>query len=96
MFFAAFFGALFYARTLSVPWLAGQGVKVFTNFLLWPHYEGAWPTNGPAHVGGHADSTFETIGAIGLPLINTRDPAHERHHHHDRAPRLARRVNAAR
>jgi cytochrome c oxidase subunit 3 len=71
MFFAAFFGALFYARTLSVPWLAGQGVKVFTNFLLWPHYEGAWPTNGPAHVGGHADSTFETIGAIGLPLINT-------------------------
>ena len=71
MFFAAFFGALFYARTLSVPWLAGQGVKVFTNFLLWPHYEGTWPTNGPAHVGGHADSTFETIGAIGLPLINT-------------------------
>src|SRR5579859_2473349 len=71
MFFAAFFGALFYARTLSVPWLAGQGVKVFTNFLLWPHYEGAWPTNGPGHVGGHADSTFETISAIGIPLLNT-------------------------
>jgi cytochrome c oxidase subunit 3 len=71
MFFAAFFGALFYARTLSVPWLAGQGVKVFTNFLLWPKFEGAWPTNGPAHVGGHADSTFETISAIGLPALNT-------------------------
>src|SRR6185503_18366418 len=29
MFFAAFFGALFYARMLSVPWLGGQGVKFF-------------------------------------------------------------------
>ena len=25
MFFAAFFGALFYARNLSVPWLGGEG-----------------------------------------------------------------------
>ena len=25
MFFAAFFGALFYARTLSLPWLGGEG-----------------------------------------------------------------------
>jgi cytochrome c oxidase subunit III len=71
MFFAAFFGALFYARTLSVPWLAGQGVKVFTNFILWPHYEGTWPTNGPAHVGGRANSTFEVIPAFSLPAINT-------------------------
>jgi cytochrome c oxidase subunit III len=71
MFFAAFFGALFYARTLSVPWLAGQGVKIFTNYLLWPKYEGAWPTNGPAHVGGHADSTFSVIPAFSLPAINT-------------------------
>jgi len=47
MFFAAFFGALFYARMLSVPWLGGQGVKVFTNFILWPQFEGIWPTNGP-------------------------------------------------
>jgi cytochrome c oxidase subunit III len=71
MFFAAFFGALFYARTLSVPWLAGQGVKVFTNYILWPHFEGTWPTNGPGHVGGHADSTFEVIPAFSLPAINT-------------------------
>jgi cytochrome c oxidase subunit III len=71
MFFAAFFGALFYARTLSVPWLAGQGVKVFTNYILWPQFEGTWPTNGPGHVGGHADSTFEVIPAFSLPAINT-------------------------
>jgi cytochrome c oxidase subunit 3 len=71
MFFAAFFGALFYARTLSVPWLSGQGVKVFTNFILWPQFEGTWPTNGPAHVGGKADSTFGVIPAFSLPAINT-------------------------
>jgi cytochrome c oxidase subunit 3 len=71
MFFAAFFGALFYARTLSVPWLAGQGVKVFTNFIIWPQYEGTWPTNGPGHIGGHADSSFQVIPAFSLPAVNT-------------------------
>jgi cytochrome c oxidase subunit 3 len=71
MFFAAFFGALFYARTLSVPWLGGQGVKYFSNLLLWPSFEGTWPTNGPAHVGGRADSTFQVIPAFSLPAINT-------------------------
>ena len=59
MFFAAFFGALFYARMLSVPWLGGEGVKVFSNYLLWPHFEPAWPTNGPGHVGGRADSQLQ-------------------------------------
>jgi len=71
MFFAAFFGALFYARTLSVPWLGGQGVKIFTNVVLWPHFEAGWPTNGPAHVGGRPDSTFNVIPAFSLPAINT-------------------------
>jgi cytochrome c oxidase subunit III len=71
MFFGAFFGALFYARVLSVPWLGGQGVKVFSNYLLWPGFEASWPTNGPAHVGGHADGSFSTIPAIGIPLLNT-------------------------
>ena len=70
MFFAAFFGALFYARVLSVPWLGGEGVKVFTNFLLWPHFEAGWPTNGPAHVGG-IDGVFRTIPAFGIPALNT-------------------------
>ncbi len=67
MFFAAFFGALFYAREFSVPWLGGEGVKIFTNLLLWKGYETAWPTNGPAVVGGE----FEVIPAFGLPAINT-------------------------
>ena len=51
MFFAAFFGALFYARNLSVPWLAGDGTKIFTRLLLWNNLCGCWPSNGPAALG---------------------------------------------
>jgi cytochrome c oxidase subunit III len=71
MFFAAFFGALFYARVLSVPWLGGEGVKIFTNILLWPQFESGWPNNGPARVGGLENGTFEVIPAFGLPALNT-------------------------
>jgi cytochrome c oxidase subunit 3 len=67
MFFAAFFGALFYARALVVPWLGGEGDGVMTNALLWSNFEPSWPTNGPANIGG----AFETIPAWGLPLLNT-------------------------
>ena len=67
MFFAAFFGALFYVRQLSVLWLGGEGSKFLTNLFLWKSYSPAWPTNGPAAVGG----AFETIPAFGIPAINT-------------------------
>lgn len=67
MFFAAFFGALFYARQMSVPWLAGEGNNAMTNELLWKGFTGDWPTNGPAAVGGK----FEAMGAYGIPLWNT-------------------------
>ena len=67
MFFAAFFGALFYARNMSVPWLGGASNNFFTNLLLWPNYESTWPTNGPGDVGG----SFEAMEPFGLPLINT-------------------------
>ncbi len=71
MFFAAFFGALFYARELAVPWLAGGGTKALDKVLLWHQFAGSWPTNGPAALGPRADGTFETIPALGLPAINT-------------------------
>jgi cytochrome c oxidase subunit III len=67
MFFAAFFGALFYARNMAVPWLGGASNNFFTNLLLWPGYESTWPTNGPGAVGG----AFEAMEPFGLPLINT-------------------------
>jgi cytochrome c oxidase subunit 3 len=71
MFFAAFFGALFYARSLSVPWLGGEGTKVMGNELLHPMFENAWPTNGPAKLGPRDDGSFEIIPAFGLPALNT-------------------------
>jgi len=67
MFFAAFFGALFYARSFVLPWLDGESNNFFTNLLLWPGFEDTWPTNGPADIGGE----FRKMGALGLPLINT-------------------------
>ncbi|MGY0561707.1 MULTISPECIES: cytochrome c oxidase subunit 3 [unclassified Luteimonas] len=68
MLFGAFFGALFYTRMLSVPWLGGEGVKgVATNTFLWDSFNSAWPTAGPANVGGG----FDLVSAWGLPLLNT-------------------------
>jgi len=67
MFFGAFFGALFYARTLALPFLGGQGDGVMTNSLLWEGFSAAWPSAGPGQVGGQ----FQTIPAWGLPLLNT-------------------------
>jgi cytochrome c oxidase subunit 3 len=67
MFFAVFFGALFYARQLALPWLGGQGSDVWTNLLIWPGFENEWPSNGPANVGGE----FEFMPAAGIPALNT-------------------------
>jgi cytochrome c oxidase subunit 3 len=63
MFFAVFFGALWYTRNLSVPWLGDE----VTGTTLWPSFDATWPTNGPGNVGGE----FEPMGAFGLPFINT-------------------------
>ncbi len=67
MFFAAFFGALYYAREFSVPWLLGEGAGVETHNQLWPNYSEIWPTNGPEDLGG---SDFH-MGWWPLPFINT-------------------------
>jgi cytochrome c oxidase subunit 3 len=67
MFFSAFFGALFYTRNMSVPWLGGESNNFFTNLLLWDAFESTWPTNGPGNIGGE----FEKMEPFGLPLINT-------------------------
>ncbi len=61
MFFASFFGALFYMRVHSIPWLADAEHE-----LLWPGYTGEWPTAGPG-----IDEKFTPMGAWGIPAINT-------------------------
>jgi cytochrome c oxidase subunit 3 len=65
MFFAAFFGALFYARMFAVPWLGGEDPT--THAMLWKGYDGAWPTNGPAGIGGD----FNTLDPWEIPALNT-------------------------
>ena len=70
MFFAGFFGALFYLRNFAVPWLGEAD-------LLWMGYDGGWPTAGPAGPDVIPADTkvgpgqFSTIGAWGIPLYNT-------------------------
>lgn len=76
MFFAVFFGTLWYTRNLSVPWLGGEGVGAATKELLWPSFDAGWPTNGPGHLGGKiidgkASGEFETMSAWGVPFLNT-------------------------
>lgn len=61
MFFAGFFGALYYMRMLAVPWLGDLEHKI-----LWPDFVGQWPTSGP----GITDK-FTPMDAWGLPAINT-------------------------
>jgi cytochrome c oxidase subunit 3 len=69
MFFAAFFGALFYARTFSIPWLGGEGDKGSTN-MLWEGFQATWPLlNTPDPESYPAPEGI--IGPWGLPLINT-------------------------
>lgn len=68
-FFLAFFGALFYIREFTVPWLGGSGAKLMTGSLLWPEFVAKWPLLvNPSHdvVGPTA-----VINPWGLPLINT-------------------------
>jgi len=61
MFFAAFFGALFYARMWAVPWLGDIEHK-----LLWPNFSAQWPTAGPDFT-----EAFTPMAAFGIPALNT-------------------------
>ncbi len=72
MFFAAFFGALYYARMLSVPWLGGEGAGLLTNQVLWPDFAPSWPMDVVPNFSKFASSVYEeTIHAWGVPAINT-------------------------
>ena len=66
MFFGAFFGALFYARMISVPWIGGAGNNAMTHEVLWPMFQSMWPlTTTPDGV------TTEAMSWQGIPLKNT-------------------------
>ena len=67
MFFGAFFGALFYARVFSIPWLSGDDPA--TSRFLWDSVMLSWPTAGPGELFQAID--FTPMGAWALPTINT-------------------------
>lgn len=64
MFFFGFFGALFYARNVSLPWLADSHGLTGAQ-MVWQNFSAVWPTAGPS---------IKLEGAMkpwGLPAINT-------------------------
>lgn len=63
MFFSAFFGALFYARMITLPTLTDLDHRMF----LWPDFGAAWPNLGPAGI----VEPFASVGPFWLPTINT-------------------------
>jgi cytochrome c oxidase subunit 3 len=62
MFFAAFFGALFYVRNLAGPWLGGEGEAGRMNHLLWEGFQFNWPM---------METPQEAVGGVGKqPIAN--------------------------
>jgi cytochrome c oxidase subunit 3 len=62
MFFAGFFGALFWLRVMAVPDLASPEHGEH----LWPGFSAHWPSAGPAF-----EEKFTPMAAWGIPAINT-------------------------
>ena len=68
MFFAAFFGALYWTRLHALPSLGS-----LENALLWPDFKAVWPSTAPGNTGSPTGivEPFQTIGPWPLPTVNT-------------------------
>ena len=68
MFFGAFFTALWWARSHSIPALGS-----LDNALLWPGFKAVWPSMaaGATAAPGGLVEPFTTVGPFWLPTINT-------------------------
>jgi len=75
MFFAAFFGALFYVRNLAGPWLGSEGDKVM-NHLLWGDFKYSWPLMETPQqaVGGVSGQAMANNGVFEGPGRNLSFP----------------------
>ncbi len=69
MFFAAFFGALYYLRMLAVPWLAETEI-------LWPGFEATWPSAGPTGAALLAGATPDSVAIAEGTEYALIDPWH--------------------
>ena len=72
MFFAAFFGALYYARVFSIPWLSGegQGGHNGTHEFLWSSFQASWPMNVMPDPSKYTQYN-DVVPAFGVPAVNT-------------------------
>ncbi len=68
MFFGAFFTALWWARSHSIPALGS-----LENALLWPDFKAVWPSMAAGATASPAGivEPFSTVGPFWLPTINT-------------------------
>ena len=68
MFFGAFFTALWWARSHSVPALGS-----LDNALVWPDFKAVWPSVAIGVTASPAGTVepFQTVGPFWLPTINT-------------------------
>jgi cytochrome c oxidase subunit III len=64
MFFFGFFGALFYARNVSLPWLADTHGLTGAH-AVWQNFTAAWPSAGPKL------ALEGSMKPWGLPAVNT-------------------------
>ncbi|MEK8024743.1 cytochrome c oxidase subunit 3 [Pseudaquabacterium rugosum] len=67
MFFAAFFGALYWARVHTLPMLGNLDHQ-----LLWPDFQAVWPSQGGSTVSPAGTvEPFTIMGPWPIPTINT-------------------------
>ncbi len=68
MFFAAFFGALYWAHSFAIPMLGNLDHQI-----LWPDFNAIWPSAGGGVTASPAGTVepFATMGPWPIPTINT-------------------------
>ena len=68
MFFGAFFGALYWIRTYSVPELGS-----LDSAILWPDFKAVWPSAAAGYTASPAGTIepFATMGPWPIPTLNT-------------------------
>ena len=75
MFFAVFFGALWYVRNLAGPWLGGEGDGGRMNGLIWEGFSYSWPLmQTPQDAVGISNQVIANNGVMTGPERNLSFP----------------------
>lgn len=75
MFFAVFFGALWYVRNLAGPWLGGEGDGGRMNGLIWEGFSYSWPLmQTPQDTVGISNQVMANNGVMTGPERNLSFP----------------------